>query len=83
VSITFTDEEYMKYRFQPKRFCMDFYDTTELWSSILRINNMTSASQFVNQTIKAFTQDVFDVINEIMILEDERIRDNRLEIYGK
>jgi hypothetical protein len=83
VSVTFTDEEYLKYRFQPKRFCMDFYDTTELWSSILRLNNMTSASQFVNQTIKAFTKDVFVVINEIMILEEERIRHNRFDVYGK
>lgn len=83
VTITFTDEEYLKYRFQPKRFCMDHYDTTELWSSILRINNMTSASQFVNQTIKAFTQDIFEVINEIMILDQENIQDNRLDVYSK
>lgn len=83
VDITFTDEEYAKYKFQPKRFCMDHYGTTELWSSILRINNLTSASQFTNQTIRAFTNDIFDVLNEIMILEDETLKNNKLDVYGK
>jgi len=79
VPITFTEEEYLMYRFQPKRFCLEYYNTTELWSSILRINFMTSSAQFSNQTINAFTQDIFDVINEIMILEDANIKENKIK----
>lgn len=81
--IELSELEYLKYRFQPKRFCMDYYGTTELWSSLLRINNMTSAVQFTKTKIKAFTQDIFDVLNEIMIMEEEEIRDNRINTYGK
>lgn len=77
-----TDEEFIKYKFQPKRFCMDMYGTTELWSTLLRINNMVSAIQFTNKKIKAFTQDIFDVLNEILILEDDRLKSNRIEVYG-
>lgn len=77
-----TDEEFIKYKFQPKRFCMDMYGTTELWSTLLRINNMVSAIQFTNKKIKAFTQDIFDVLNEILILEDDRLKRNRIEVYG-
>jgi hypothetical protein len=83
VDYEMTDEEYMNYRFQPKRMCMELYGTTEIWSSLLRINNMGSASQFTKQTIKAFTEDIIEVINEIMILEEEEMRDNRIAIYGK
>lgn len=77
-----TDEEFIKYKFQPKKFCMDMYGTTELWSTLLRINNMVSALQFTNKKIKAFTQDIFDVLNEILILEDDKLKSNRIEVYG-
>jgi hypothetical protein len=82
VDYEMTDEEFIKYKFQPKRFCMDMYGTTELWSTLLRINNMVSAIQFTNKKIKAFTQDIFDVLNEILILEDDRLKSNRIEVYG-
>lgn len=81
-SVTLSDADYAKYKYQPKLLCYDTYGTTELWSSILRINNIMSASQFTLQTLKMFTSDIFDVINEIFILEEDTIRDNNAEVYG-
>lgn len=81
-TVTLSDAEYAKYKFQPKLMCYDTYGTTEIWSSLLRINNLMSASQFTLQTLKMFTSDIFDVINEIFILEEKTIRDNNAEVYG-
>lgn len=83
VTVELTDLEFEKYRFQPKLLCYDYYGTTELWSHILRINNLTSVTQFTKQKIKMFTEDIFDIINEIFILEEDTITKNRLEAYGK
>lgn len=76
VDYTFTDEEYLKYRFQPKLLSQDMYNTIELWSLILRINNIVSVIGFDKQKIKLFTEDIFDVLNEILIMESDDIRDN-------
>lgn len=81
VDYTFTDEEYFKYRFQPKRLSYDKYGTTELWAAILKINNMVSVTQFTNIRVKLFTQDIFDVLNEILILEESEIKKNRAQVY--
>lgn len=83
VEIELTDEEIIKYRFQPKKLSFDFYGTTELWSSILRINNIASATQFTKQKVKMFTEDIFDVLNEIMILEEDAIEENKILAYGR
>lgn len=81
--IEMNENEFDKYRFQPKRFCMDFYNTPELWSLLLRINNITSATQFDMKKIKVFTSDIFDVLNEILILEENAIRQNTEDVYKK
>ena len=81
--VDMTDEELNKYRFQPKRFCMDFYNTPELWSLLLRINNMTSTTQFDQKKIKVFTSNIFDILNEILILEESAIRENNDQVYKK
>lgn len=77
---TLNDVDYNKYKFQPKRLSFEIYGTTELWSAILRINQLTSASQFTKQTINLFTMDIFEVLNEILILENTHIKENNKEI---
>lgn len=76
VEYEMTDDEFDKYKYQPKRFCLDIYGSMELWSLLLSINNMSTLLEFNRPKIKAFTQDIFDVLNEILILEDEYIKDN-------
>lgn len=77
-----TDAEYQKYRFQPKLLSLDLYGTLELWSAILRINNITSITQFTLTNLKVFTENIFDVINEILILEEGAIKKNKDDVYG-
>ena len=79
VDITLTDEEYKKYMYQPKTLSFELYNTTELWSIILKINNILSISEFNLKKLKLFTMDIFKVINEILILEEENIKTNKNE----
>lgn len=71
-SWTLTDKDLINYRFQPKKFCYDLYNTTELWFILLRINNMVSSLDFNKKTIYVFDRDgIFKLLNEIMTLEEE------------
>jgi hypothetical protein len=42
----------------------------------------SSATQFTSQRLKLFTNDIFDVL-EIIILEQEEIKENNFLVYGK
>jgi len=79
VDVTLNEEEYLKYRYQPKALSLDLYNTTELWSLILKINNISSISEFNLKTLKLFTKDIFRILNEILILEDDNIKTNKNE----
>lgn len=79
-SVTMTDEEYIKYRYQPKLFCYNYYGTTELWALLLKVNNMTSAIEFNKKNIKVFSQEIFSLLNEIFILEKENITNDGILI---
>lgn len=80
---TMTDLDFQKYKFQPKLLSYDMYGTTELWSAILKVNNLFSASQFTQQTINIFNSQIFEILNEILILEAPEIKKNNSEIYKK
>lgn len=75
-TVTMSDKEYEDYRYQPKKFCFDMYGITELWFLILKINNMVSTLEFDRKTLRVFSPDITKVINEIMILEEERYNEN-------
>ena len=66
----------MKYRYQPKMFCNDIYGTTELWGLLLKINNFNSIVNFNSKHIKVFGNNIFAVLNEILINEKENILKN-------
>lgn len=84
VDYTISDEEMMEYKYKPKYFCLMKYGTMELWSLLLRVNNMKSIMDFKKKNIKVFnSQLIFDTINEIIILEDERIQSNNDEVRKK
>jgi len=76
-TIEFNDTEYEKYKFKPKSLSMDLYGTTELWSAILRINDIISISEFSLKKIRLFTTDILSVLNEVLILEEGNIKENK------
>ena len=77
---TFTDAELIKYRYSPKLFCYDEYGTVELWGLLLSVNNMTSCTEFKKKTFKAFNDSIFEVINEILVVEEDRINKNNSDV---
>lgn len=77
VDFEFTDEELYLYKFQPKRFCLDIYDTMELWSSILYINNMVSITEFNRKKIKVFTPQIIEIFQDLLSLVETDIQENR------
>lgn len=76
MTLELTNTEYMRYRYQPKLFCYETYGTVELWSLLLKINNITSVSEFNNKKIKVFSASIFNVLNEILVNEDKNILEN-------
>lgn len=78
--LEFDDEEYYNYLYQPKLFCYEAYGTPELATSILYINNMTSATEFNKKKLKVFTTDIIDAINELFSILEEDLEDNRATV---
>lgn len=77
---TFTEKEYMRYRYRPKLFCYNTYGTTEIWSLLLKINNWVSVSEFNARTIRLFRPSIITVLNEILILENDNIIKNKISV---
>lgn len=75
-TVELTEQEYTRYRFNPKLFCSETYETAELWSSLLLINNMISQMDFDKKTIKMFTPQITDFIDEMFVLEENNINEN-------
>lgn len=80
--ITLTDSELMRYYQKPKLYCMDKYNTPELWSGILYINNMVSVANFTKRHFKVFTTGILDVFEEIMTIYNEDLSNNKKEVYA-
>lgn len=78
--LEFDDGEYYNYLYQPKLFCYEAYGTPELATSILYINNMTSATEFNKKKLKVFTTDIIDAINELFSILEEDLEDNRATV---
>ena len=76
VDVTLSDEELHRYYQQPKLFCYDTYGTPELTYSLLYINNMPSITEFKKKKIKVFTDDILDIVNELMALNEEDLKNN-------
>lgn len=77
VDVTMNEFELEKYRYQPNLFCEDFYGNSDLWSTLLRVNNILSRAEFDRPKIKVFTQEYLNKLHEILILEGDRLDKNR------
>lgn len=74
--IELDDRDYDNYRFQPKKFCLDKWGDVELWSLLLKVNNMLSVTDFDSRRIRIFNPDIFEILNEMLILEQDAIDRN-------
>ena len=80
VKVTLTDEEYAKYRYNPKRLSYDIYGTTELWFMILELNELRSISEFNLRTIYLFDTSIVSKVIRILNLEIDSKNYNEEEI---
>ena len=64
-----TDDEYYRWRFNPKRMSYDLYGTTELWTLLLDINELTSVTQFNTRVLKVFPASIIDRLQRVINLE--------------
>lgn len=80
ITYTMKDEEYRKYKYNPWRVAYDVYGTTELWFLILHANEMYSAMEFNIKTLDMYTDDIFNILDEILTIEDSNMRKNQSEV---
>ena len=79
-TVTMTNEEYAKYKYNPKLLSFDIYGTTELWFLILEANELHASIQFDLKTIRLFNTSVVDKMVRILNLEREFINYNEEEV---
>ena len=77
---TFTDEEYAKYAYNPKRLSYDLYGTTEFWDLILRLNELYSTSDFDLRTLKLYSGGFYSAITSIISAEQPFTNINEEEV---
>ena len=75
-----TDNDYIKYKNNPKLLSQDLYGTPELWSSIMYINNIVSIADFKKKKLLVFGTDIMNKLEELMVLAEEDITKNKLEL---
>ncbi len=79
-TVSLTDKEMEYYRYKPRLFCIDRYGNIELWSTLLRVNNILSPSEFDKKTFKGFTKEFLEKLDEILIIEGDTLDANRLYV---
>lgn len=80
VRVVLSDDEYARYKYKPKLLCYEVYNNMDLAPLILRINNMLSVTEFTKKEIRMFKTDITKFINEILVLEETSIDNNKVEI---
>lgn len=80
VTVTLTNEEYLRYRFKPRMLSKDLYGTYDLHYLLLKLNNITSVIYFDFTELKVFKPEIVSLLNEIQILEEENRIDNQMNV---
>ena len=76
VSKTLTPEEQRKYYYNPQVLSYDLYGTTQFWSLLLDLNDMTSATEFNRSTINVYDGRLTTLINAVFALEEKMLNIN-------
>ena len=81
--VVLTDEEYRKYRFNPRLLSKDLYGTPELHYMLLRLNYVYSILNFDFREVRVFRTNINTLLNEIMVMESEDYIENEMSILKK
>ena len=82
-TVTLSDEEYRKYRFQPKLLARDLYGNQDIYYLLLRVNHIYSVINFDFTEMKVFNSNIVQLLNEIIVLESEDYIDNEMTVIRK
>ena len=77
-TIDLTEDQLYKYKYRPNLFCYEIYGTPELASSLLYINNMPTLMNFNKTRIKVFSNNIMDIVKELMSLNERDLINNRM-----
>lgn len=79
----FSEEEQKRYYQKPKLLSMELYNTQELWSWLMYINNCKSVANFTfpKSTLLVFVPNIDKAIKEIMTIYNKDITANKKEVY--
>jgi hypothetical protein len=83
IIVVLSDEEYKKYRFNPKLLSKDLYGTKELHYMLLRLNHLYSVIEFDLKEIRVFDRNITSLLNEIMVLESDNYIENEVDVIKK
>jgi hypothetical protein len=83
VTVVLTEDEYRKYRFNPRLLSKDLYGTAELHYMLLRLNYVYSIINFAFTEVRVFKTTITSLLNEIMVMESEDYTDNEVAILKK
>lgn len=81
VTLTLTDNEYVKYRYKPKLLAYDLYGSTEVYFVIMALNGMCNIKDFNKRRLKLlYKSDLIELLNEIYSAESSYISYNRAHL---
>lgn len=75
LKVVLTEDEYLKYQYNPKRLAYDVYGATELYYIILMLNNIGSIIDFNTKTLLMMKRlELFNSLASIMLTEGKDIK---------
>ena len=75
LKVVLTDDEYLKYQYNPKRLAYDVYGATELYYIILMLNNIGNIIDFNTKTLLMMKRlELFNSLASIMLTEGKDIK---------
>lgn len=77
--VRLSEAEYTKYMYHPRMYCANVHGDVDLWSTLLRINNMATSSDFTKKIFIDFLPSFFEVLNSILAFEEEQMMQNYME----
>lgn len=81
VTLTMTDNEFIKYRYKPKLLAYDLYGSTEVYFVIMALNGMCNIKDFNKKKLKLlYKSDLIELLNEIYSAESDYIMYNRVHL---
>ncbi len=82
-TVVLTEQEYLKYKYQPRLLAKDLYGNPDIYYLLLRLNYVYSVINFDFREIRVFKPSIISLLNEIIVMESEDYIDNEMSVLKK